>query len=85
MHSLLAAVPEDPFAAFVLADYLEEKGDPRQRLQGELLRLVYTLTRSAGGRARARQEERLRTLLEQGVRALGPYRRLELGYAVSAA
>jgi uncharacterized protein (TIGR02996 family) len=82
LRALLAAVPEDPRAALVLADYLEEQLDPRRALQGELLRLVYTLTRSAGGSGRAGQEERLRALLEQGVRAVGPYRRLELGEQV---
>jgi formylglycine-generating enzyme required for sulfatase activity len=79
MRSLLEAIPEDPLAAFVLADYLEEQSDPQGHLQGELLRLVYTLTRSVGGENRVQQEERLRTLLlEEGVRAIGPYRRVDL-------
>jgi uncharacterized protein (TIGR02996 family) len=82
LQALLTAVPEDPRAAFVLADYLEEQPDPRRALQGELLRLVYTLTGSAGGSGRARQEDRLRALLAQGVRAVGPYRRVELGEEV---
>ncbi|MGF1580957.1 MAG: formylglycine-generating enzyme family protein [Gemmataceae bacterium] len=38
-ESLLSAIPNDPNVAFILADYLEEKGDPRC----ELLRLSYTL------------------------------------------
>src|SRR5262245_37122729 len=42
LDSLLAAIPDDPQAAFVAADYLEEHSDPR----AELLRLVYTLTRA---------------------------------------
>jgi formylglycine-generating enzyme required for sulfatase activity len=79
IRSLLAAVPEDPLAAFVLADYLEEQNDPRRWRQGELLRLAYTLTRAVECDGRARQEERLRTLLRQGVRAIGPYRSVELG------
>ncbi len=78
IRSLLATVPEDLFAAFVLADYLEEQDDTARRLQGELLRLVYTLTRSVGGEIRTQQEERMRTLLEQGVRPIGPYRRVAL-------
>ncbi|MGF1582724.1 MAG: formylglycine-generating enzyme family protein [Gemmataceae bacterium] len=36
---LLDAIPGDPNVAFILADYLEERGDPRC----ELLRLSYTL------------------------------------------
>ncbi len=38
-ESLLNAIPENPNVAFILADYLEERGDPRC----ELLRLSYTL------------------------------------------
>ncbi len=83
MQSLLAAIPDDPFAAFVLSDYLEEQNDADGRLQGELLRLVYALTRSVEIEGRARREERLRTLLSQGVRAVGPYRRIELGEGVA--
>ncbi len=30
--SLLNAIPEDPNVAFILADYLEEQGDPRCEL-----------------------------------------------------
>jgi uncharacterized protein (TIGR02996 family) len=82
LRALLAAVPEDPVAALVLADYLEERGDAVQRLQGELLRLVYTLTRSVEVEGRARFEERMRTLLGQGVRAIGPYRRVACGHQV---
>src|SRR5262249_28454714 len=40
------------------------------------LRLVYTLTRSVEVEGRARHEGRMRTLLGQGVRAIGPYRRV---------
>src|SRR5436190_10992615 len=82
MRALLAALPDDPLAAFVLADWLEEQDDPRRRLQGELLRLVYALTRSDGGAGRAPQEGRLRELLRQGVRAVGPYRQVDLGAGV---
>jgi len=78
IRSLLAAIPEDPLVAFVLADYLQDQDDHAVRLRGELLRLVYALTRSAGGPDRAGQEQRLRILLRQGVRPIGPYRRLEL-------
>jgi formylglycine-generating enzyme required for sulfatase activity len=76
---LLAGVPDDPLAAFVLAGSLEDQDDPRLRSQGELLRLVYALTRSTGEADRAEQEGRVRALLRQGVRPIGPYRRLELG------
>jgi formylglycine-generating enzyme required for sulfatase activity len=83
LRSLLAAVPEDPFAALVLADYLDEQEDARQRMQGELLRLVYTLTRSIGGGGRPQQEERMRSLLAQVVQPIGPYRRVVLDDQVS--
>jgi formylglycine-generating enzyme required for sulfatase activity len=78
LRALLDAIPEDPLAAFALADYLEEQGDHRGRLQGELLRLAYALTRSARVRARKVREQRLRALLSDGVRAIGPYRRVEV-------
>ncbi len=39
LESLLNAIPYDPNVAFILADCLEEQGDPRC----ELLRLSYTL------------------------------------------
>src|SRR5579884_3347746 len=79
IESLLAAIPEDPFVAFVLADYLQDWDDPGLRLQGELLRLAYALTRSVGGPDRTDQEGRLRALLRQGMRSIGPYRRVQLG------
>jgi formylglycine-generating enzyme required for sulfatase activity len=66
------------FATPVLADYLEEQNDSTRRAQGELLRLVYTLTRSVGGEERRRREDRLRVLLREGARAVGPYRRVVL-------
>jgi formylglycine-generating enzyme required for sulfatase activity len=77
--ALLAAIPDDPLAAFALADFLEERSDPR----GELLRLVYTLTRTADVPDRARLEARLRSLLEQGVEPIGPYLDLPLSKTVS--
>src|SRR4051812_20863202 len=81
MQALLDAVPEDPLAAYALADFLEERGDPR----GELLRLVYLLTRSVEVERRPSREERLRALLAQGVRPLGPYRQVDLGKQVEMA
>jgi formylglycine-generating enzyme required for sulfatase activity len=78
IRPLLAAVPDDTLAALALADYLEERGDAVRRLQGELFRLVYALTRSVEVQDRAGREERLRGLLAQGVRAIGPYRRIAL-------
>jgi formylglycine-generating enzyme required for sulfatase activity len=82
LDSLLAAVPGDPLAAFVLADYLEEQDDRQHRLQGELLRRVYLLTRTCQVHNRPRLEERLRGLIEQGVRPIGPYRQVDLGKGV---
>jgi formylglycine-generating enzyme required for sulfatase activity len=79
--SLLAGLPDDPMGAFVLADYLEEQNDPR----GELLRLVYTLTRSVrvpGGRVRP--EARLRQLLyEKNIRPITPLLELPLSKKVT--
>jgi uncharacterized protein (TIGR02996 family) len=63
----IAEDPADPAAWLVLADWLEEQGDPR----GELLRLTRFLPQ-AGGEQRAVQEERLRGLLAQGVRPCWP-------------
>jgi formylglycine-generating enzyme required for sulfatase activity len=74
LDALLSAIPEDPMAAFVLADYLEDQGDQR----GELLRLAYTLTRSIEVPDRPRLEERMRALIEAGVRPIGPYRSIPL-------
>jgi uncharacterized protein (TIGR02996 family) len=59
LESLLSGLPDDPLTAFVVADYLEEQGDPR----AEVLRLVCTLTRSVKVRGRAGLEKRLRMLL----------------------
>src|SRR5688500_8199721 len=76
LESLLAAIPDDPRAAFIVADFLEEQGDPR----GELIRLVYTLTRQARVPGRAAKEERLRELLyTQKVQPPVPLRELRLG------
>jgi formylglycine-generating enzyme required for sulfatase activity len=75
MQALLTAVPEDPVAAFYLADFLEERDDPR----GELLRLVYALTRAIEVPARTRLEQRMRELLcIRNVRPIGPYREVQL-------
>ncbi len=68
--ALLAAIPDDPLAAFVLADFLEEQGDRR----GDLLRLLYTLTRTIDAPDGPRMEDQMRALLDQGIRAIGPYR-----------
>ncbi|MGF1581372.1 MAG: formylglycine-generating enzyme family protein [Gemmataceae bacterium] len=57
---LLDAIPSDPNVAFILADYLEERDDPRC----ELLRLSYTLKDMANiTPERLAMEERLRELL----------------------
>ena len=81
LSALLAAVPTDPTAALVLADYLEEHDDIRRRSQGELLRLAYTLTRTTDRDSAA--EERLRDLLRGGVKAVGPFRRVPLADGVA--
>ena len=51
----------------------------QEPLRGEVLRLVYTLTRSVEVEERAALEERLRTLLEAGVKPAGPFREVDLG------
>src|SRR5262249_21366065 len=72
------AIPEDPVAAFALADLLEEQSDPR----GELLRLVYTLTRSPEVPERERLEGRMRSLTKNGVVPIGPYRSVRVDWVV---
>jgi uncharacterized protein (TIGR02996 family) len=69
-QAILAAIRDDPreeasWAA--LADWLEERGDPR----GELLRLTRSLMRP-GGPNRPAREERLRELLASGLRPCWP-------------
>ncbi len=78
LRAMLAGVPDDPFVALVLADYLEERTDPVRQLQGELLRLVYTLTQAVGGEHDPHLQERMQVVLRQGVRSVGPYRRVVL-------
>jgi sulfatase modifying factor 1 len=70
LDALLAAVPGDAQAIAALADFLEEQSDPR----GELLRLVFALTRSAEVPDRESMGQRMRQLLLQGVKPVGPYR-----------
>jgi uncharacterized protein (TIGR02996 family) len=62
--------PGDAGLRLVFADWLEERGDPR----GELLRLTHALTRDTDPPGRWKREERLRALLAEGVRAVGPFR-----------
>ncbi len=59
--------PAEPTAWLALADWLEERGDPR----GELLRLTRIL-QQPGGAERPAQEERLRYLLARGMRPCWP-------------
>jgi uncharacterized protein (TIGR02996 family) len=69
-QAFLAAIsehPEEETTWLVLADWLEERGDPR----GELLRLTRRLMRP-GGADRPAREERLRQLLAAGVRPCWP-------------
>lgn len=78
IRTFLASIPDDPGTALVLADYLQEHGDANEQLQGELLHLVYTLTRAVEDERRTSLENRMRELLRQDVRAIGPCRRLVL-------
>jgi uncharacterized protein (TIGR02996 family) len=69
-QALLGAIldnPADEVAWSALADWLEERGDPR----GELLRLTRGLLQPGGGE-RPPREERVRTRLEEGVRPCWP-------------
>src|SRR5262249_42505780 len=63
--AILNAIPEDPQNAFIAADWLEERGDPR----GEGLRLVYALRPSDEVGERPDLEGRLRGWRAQCVRA----------------
>src|SRR5580698_5344987 len=65
----MLANPHDLTLRLVFADWLEERGDPR----GELLRLLHTLTQSVDVPGRVQMEERLRSLLESGVKPVGPF------------
>jgi uncharacterized protein (TIGR02996 family) len=58
--------PADDTTWLVLADWLEEAGDPR----GELMRVLFDLRRDCADREA--REERLRRLLQQGVRPCLP-------------
>src|SRR4051794_4003527 len=57
--AFLQAMVNDPSAAALFADWLEERGDPR----GELLRLLHLLTQSIDHPTRPVLEERLRALV----------------------
>jgi uncharacterized protein (TIGR02996 family) len=61
--------PDDTSLRLVFADFLEERGD----LRGELIRLMHTLTQSIDVPGRQELETRLRGLLQQGVRPVGPF------------
>jgi uncharacterized protein (TIGR02996 family) len=61
--------PDDPVPRLVFADWLEERGDPR----GELLRLTHALTQTIDCPDRRAREARLRALLAEGVRPVGPH------------
>ncbi len=74
-EAFLQAMVDDPTAALLFADWLEERGDPR----GELLRLTYFLTRSVDQPNRPALEERLLALVAAGVRPVGPFRTNAVG------
>jgi uncharacterized protein (TIGR02996 family) len=65
--------PEDVGQRLIYADWLEEQDDPGQRAAGELLRLTHRLTQAIDLPDRPVLEARLRGLLEQGVKPVGPY------------
>jgi uncharacterized protein (TIGR02996 family) len=67
--------PNDPLPRLVFADWLEEQGDPR----AELIRLLHTLTQSVDVPGREPMEDRLRHLLECGVKPVGPFITNSLG------
>jgi uncharacterized protein (TIGR02996 family) len=71
-QSFLQAIrerPDDTALRLVFADWLEEQGDPR----GELIRTLHALTRSVTVPDRERLEVRLRSLLADGVKPVGPF------------
>jgi uncharacterized protein (TIGR02996 family) len=61
--------PDDASMRLVFSDWLEERGDARC----ELIRLLHTLTQSVEVPDRAKLEDRLRNLLESGVKPVGPF------------
>jgi formylglycine-generating enzyme len=61
--------PEDNALRLVFADWLEEQGDKR----GELIRLLHTLTQSIDVPDRSKLEDRLRSLVTDGVMPIGPF------------
>jgi uncharacterized protein (TIGR02996 family) len=71
-QAFLQAMLEDPrdlALRLIFADWLEEHDDPR----GELLRLSHHLTQDTDQPNRRQMEDRLRALLEAGVRPVGPF------------
>ncbi len=68
--AFLQAMVDDASTALLLADWLEERGDPR----GELLRLTHHLTQRTDHANRPLLEERLRALVGAGVRPVIPFR-----------
>lgn len=68
-HAAILAHPDDWAVRLVYADWLEEHGDPR----GEMVRLLHSLHQPNRLKGRANREERLRQLLESGVRPPGPF------------
>ena len=74
LDSILAS-PGEWGPRLVFADWLEERGDPR----GELLRLLHDLTGLEPCDNAPAKEERLRRLIESGVKPVGPYVELTPG------
>src|SRR6185437_71209 len=67
--------PADESSWLVLADWLEERGDPR----AELVRLQVAMRRRSPGPGRPDREERLRALLAAGLPPLVPERTNTIG------
>src|SRR5271170_5681719 len=68
LQAILQA-PNDHTLRLIFADFLEERDDPR----GELLRLLHALTQSTEVPEREQLEDRLRSLIESGVKPIGPF------------
>jgi uncharacterized protein (TIGR02996 family) len=67
--------PNDVALPLIFADFLDERGDPR----GELLRLTHILSQAIVIPNRPELENRLRSLLQEGVQPIGPFWTNSLG------
>jgi uncharacterized protein (TIGR02996 family) len=79
LEDFLQAIDDDPADEtnwLVMADWLEDNGDPRR---AELVRLQRSLPTRLGGEARRHAEERVRDLLFAGVAPCVPLRHATIG------